>query len=230
MAKRGRARYASTVHSVIAALSLSLAAQTPPATVGRGHEAPTTAKSADIQVSGPGGALPPAKLGSINETSDIGLQLPPAERRMRLVVNNLAVQDALAQVAKVGELKLELDPEVKGPVSLKLEDVHWTEAFYAVLKAKKLGFMRVGDVVKVETLKDMKHRAETRPRALGSEGKNGGPPETIMLPVRFATADELLPVVRSLLSKRGTVVADKRSNALMITDSAAAQIRARFEL
>jgi len=213
------------VQTLLLSLGIALASQTPG---GHGHDAPKTTKTTDFVLK-PVGA--PPSVGVVKETEDIGLKLPVAERRMRMVVTNAKIEDALKMVSEVGEIKIDVSGNVSGTVTLKLEDVHWNDALYAILKAKKLGFVRQRDTLNVETLKEMRRQAENRPRQLVSDKPTEGAPLiTVLVPVKFATADELLPVVRSLLSSRGTVAVDKRGNTLIVTDIAAEEIRDRLVL
>ncbi len=197
----------------------------PDPSLGRGHEPVAPTKAAEVR---PGVVGKTPRVGKVSEP-EVGRMLPPAERRMRLVVKDANIHDVLRMAADVGEVNLFVADEVKGRVTLKLEDVVWSEAFHAILRSKQLGFERQGDIIVVDTLPRMVHRAEQRARTLLAS-KEAAPLVTTLVPVRFASAEALLPVVRSLLSARGTVAVDKRTNTLIVTDVAAEQIRARLVL
>ena len=194
--------------------------------MGRGHEISSPTKSADLK-SGP--VKEPVRASSKASGPEVGRFIPPGERRMRMAVKDADVRDALRMAAEVGEINLAVMDDVKGKVTLKLEDVVWSEAFFAILKTKHLGFERQGELIVVDTMERMTHRAEARARTLLA-AKEAAPLVTALVPVRFARAEELLPVVRSLLSARGTVAVDKRTNTLIVTDIAAEAIRTRLVL
>lgn len=201
----------------------------PPAAlvVGRGHEVGAAPPSAGvIMKAGAVGKTPAVTKAGEPEMARL---IPAAERRMRLVVKDADVRDVLRLIAETGEVNLAVGDEVKGKVTMRLEDVSWTDAFHAVLRTRQLGFERQGDILLVETLDRMTHRAEQRARTLLSS-KEAAPLVTALVPVRFAKAEDLMPVVRSLLSARGTVAVDKRTNTLIVTDVAAEEIRARLVL
>lgn len=193
--------------------------------VGRGHEVAAPTKSAAVKPGVVGKTPSVSKAGE----PEIGRMIPAADRRMRLAVTGADVRDVLKLIADVGEVNLMVTEDVKGKVTFKLEDVAWMDAFHAVLRTKQLGFERQGSVVVVDTLDRMTHRAEQRARILLAS-KEAAPLVTALVPVRFAKAEELVPVVRSLLSARGTVAVDKRTNTLIVTDVAAEEIRARLVL
>lgn len=195
------------------------------AALGRGHAIGAPTKSAAVRPGAVGKSPAVSKAGE----PDVARMIPASERRMRLAVRDADVRDVLGMIAEVGEVNLVVTDEVKGKVTFKLEDVAWADAFHAVLRAKQLGFERQANVVVVDTMVRMTHRAEARARVL-SASKEAEPLVTTLVPVRFAKAEDLVPVVRSLLSARGTVAVDKRSNTLIVTDVAAEAIRARLVL
>jgi type IV pilus assembly protein PilQ len=110
---------------------------------------------------------------------------------------------------------------------LRLRGVDWREAFSAVLAQHQLGMERTGRVIVVDTLENLAQRAERRARVRAARVELE-PTQTVLIPVRYASAQDLLPIVRSMLSSRGTAAVDARTNTLIVTDVRAEQIRDRL--
>ncbi|WNG13225.1 secretin and TonB N-terminal domain-containing protein [Cystobacter fuscus] len=142
---------------------------------------------------------------------------PSQTRRVSLDVVRAPVEEVLRGLAEMGGLNLVLSEEVRGTVTLTLRDVPWTQAFQGVLVSQGLGMERKGNILRVAPLRVLQEEAETRAR-LAQARKDEGPLRTWLLPVSHARAAELLPQVQALLSPRGRVSVDTRTNTLIVTD------------
>jgi len=123
----------------------------------------------------------------------------------------------LRLVAEVGQKNLVLGDDVAGRVTAHLRRVAWRDAFVVLLRTKDLGYVEDGDVLWVapqakldkEALRALERRADDERRS---------PLVTRVVPVSWARASELLPLVRGLLGPRGTATIDERTNTLIIRD------------
>ena len=96
-------------------------------------------------------------------------------------------------------------------------DVPWDQALDVILLTKGLGFVRVGNVLRIAPLETLKLEAEARLQERRAKEKL----EDLVVklqPVNFATVREIKELVKKLLSKRGSVNVDKRTNTLIIKD------------
>lgn len=166
----------------------------------------------------------PTPEGSVGETS-----LPRLPHSVSIDVKDAEVANVLRLFADVGQVNLVVSDAVKGKVTVRLHGVDWREAFGVVLKQHQLGMERNGTVISVDTLARLTDRAERRAR-LTTARQELAPLKTVLIPVRYAKAKELEPIVRSLLTGRGTVAVDQRSNTLIVTDVHADDIRDRLSL
>ncbi|WNG22580.1 pilus assembly protein PilQ [Cystobacter fuscus] len=142
---------------------------------------------------------------------------PGRTRRVSLDVVRAPVEEVLRGLAELGGLNLVLSEEVGGTVTLTLRDVPWTQAFQGVLVSQGLGMERQGNILRVAPLRVLQEEAETRAR-LAQGRRDEGPLRTWLIPVSHARAAELLPQVQALLSPRGRVSVDARTNTLIVTD------------
>ena len=127
------------------------------------------------------------------------------------------MHSVLRLFAEVGRFNLVISEEVSGKISLRLRNVPWDEAFQAVMSSKGLGLERVGSIVRVAPLARLAEEAEARKRRKDAELAQK--PVTVRLvPVNFATAEELARQVKAMLSPRGSVTVDSRTNTLIVRD------------
>ncbi|WP_375769300.1 secretin and TonB N-terminal domain-containing protein [Archangium gephyra] len=143
---------------------------------------------------------------------------PPKEsKRISLDVTRANVHDVLRMLADVGRLNLVVSDEVQGTVTLSLRNVPWTEALDVVLASRGLGMERRGSVLRVASLKTLQEEAESLAR-LKKAKEETAPLRTWLIPVNYARASEMLPHVKGVLSPRGSVSVDARTNTLIVTD------------
>ncbi len=111
------------------------------------------------------------------------------------------------------------DPGVGGRVTIVLDQVPWDQALDIILRSLSLGMVREGNVIRVATSEAL----DNERRAAIEEANNRvqlKPLETRLVPISYATVDEMIPKVQSVLSPRGTVTPDSRTNTLIIMDVA----------
>ncbi|MBM3251993.1 MAG: hypothetical protein FJZ11_04340, partial [Candidatus Omnitrophica bacterium] len=105
-------------------------------------------------------------------------------------------------------------PEVTGLVTIQLTDVPWETALDVILKTYGYGYDRKENIISVSTLEQL-----TEKRRIDQELKAQEPLATEIFTLNFAKAEEALASVKEILTPRGRVNFDKRTNTLMVTDS-----------
>jgi len=112
----------------------------------------------------------------------------------------------IRQVLRILSLKSGVDivasPDVEGLVTIKLTNVPWEQALDIILRTYGFTYERKGNVVRVLTLEAMEQEA------LATE----------VFPLSYAKAKEVTDVIKEMLSDRGKVKFDERTNTLVITD------------
>lgn len=135
---------------------------------------------------------------------------------INLEVKDAEVRNILALLADVGRVNLVVSDEVGGQVTLRLKAVPWDAALEVVLRAKGLGLERVGDVIFIDTVERLAESARLRgERARLSEA--GLEEVTVLFPLSYARAGELVALVQAIVGERGKVTADLRTNTLVVT-------------
>ncbi|MCG8588644.1 MAG: type IV pilus secretin PilQ [Proteobacteria bacterium] len=140
-------------------------------------------------------------------------------RRISLDFKEVEIADVLRLVAEVSNLNIIAGDEVTGAVTIRLVDVPWDQALDVILLTKGLGFIRVGNVLRIAPAEVIKQEEELRLQERRAKEKL----EDLVVklqPVNYADSAEVAKLVQRLLSPRGSVNIDKRTNTLIIKDIA----------
>ena len=146
--------------------------------------------------------------------SSVGLAAAP---RVNLEVYRADLHNVLRLFAEVGHVNLVVDEDVKGTVTLKLRNVDWRSALETVAASHSLGVEQRGDILRVGSLKQLAAEAEERAN-LAAKRHQAAPLATRIIPVNYARAADLVPQVKAMLSDRGSVTYDERTNVLIVRD------------
>jgi type IV pilus secretin PilQ/predicted competence protein len=124
----------------------------------------------------------------------------------------------LTALAKEGGINIWIDPRVQGTVTTTLTDVPWDEAFDLIASGNGLGYVQRGSVVRVVPLAVLAEEEAAR-RKVEEERALSGELRTYTKSLSYATAKELATLVKdTILSPRGQVQVDDRTNTLIVTD------------
>ena len=140
-------------------------------------------------------------------------------RRVSLDFKDVAIADVLRLIAEVSDLNIIAGDEVSGNVTIRLVDVPWDQALDVILMTKGLGFVRVGNVLRIAPSDVLKAEEEVRLQERRNKEKLEDL-EVKLLPVNYASVKDTEGLVKRLLSARGTVNLDERTNTLIIKDIA----------
>jgi type IV pilus assembly protein PilQ len=154
--------------------------------------------------------------------------------RMTMDFVNADVTNILRLIGEVSNLNIVWDPKVQGNVSMRLKDVPWDQALDLILANNNLG-MRTADNVVWITTKGQLAQVEAEEKRRKQEYEDGvrrveekakekeekqEPIIAEYIGVDFANADELKSHLEGLLTERGTLSVDERTNTIIIKDTA----------
>ncbi len=140
-------------------------------------------------------------------------------RRIDLDFKGADIHNILRLLADVGQMNIVTSDEVKGEVTIKMRDVPWDQALDVVLRAKGLGSVREGNLVRVAPLSVLEKELEQE-IARQKQITEVLPTETRLIGVSYAHASALQDKARDLLSPRGKISVDDRTNNLIVSDVA----------
>ncbi len=158
--------------------------------------------------------------------------------RISLNFQDIEVRAVLQLIADFTELNLVASDTVSGRITLRLQNVPWDQALELVLKTKGLDKRQVGNVLMVAPAAEIAERERQQIEA-NKQIAELAPLQSEFVRIRYASAAEVVHLFQAgsedggrLLSPRGSVSVDSRTNSLIITDTAAklAEIRDLIEL
>jgi type IV pilus assembly protein PilQ len=132
-------------------------------------------------------------------------------------LKDIDLRDFFRLIHDISGLNVVLDPAVKGSLTIVLDDVPWDQALQIVLKNNSLDCDLQGNVLRIATTSTMKKEADDR-RAQNEAQALAVEMVTVNRPLSYAVAKDEVPTIKSFLSARGTIIADERTNALIISD------------
>ena len=147
-------------------------------------------------------------------------RLAAQDRVIDIEFRSASVQHAFRQLAAVGKVNIVVASDIKGRVNLKLKKVRWSDALKVVARSRGLGILRQGEIIYIDRLDRLAAYDAARVRAqVNAEATR--PLVTRVYTLSYARAADLAPIVQSMLSERGRVVIEDRTNSLIVTDVAA---------
>jgi type IV pilus assembly protein PilQ len=124
----------------------------------------------------------------------------------------------LRTFSEITGLNVVIDPGVKGTVDVSLREVPWDQALDIILRANQLGYTIEGSIVRIAPLDVLAKEEQTR-RALKEEQDLSGELKTFTKALSYAKASDLAGLLlKSALTKRGSVELDDRTNTLIVKD------------
>ncbi len=162
-------------------------------------------------------------------------------QKLSLDFQDIEVRRVLQLLADFTNINMVAADNVSGNISLRLKDVPWDQALDIILKAKNLDKRRTGNVIWIAPAEEIIKFEDTQAKAIAQSIKLA-PIQTEYIALHYAKAEDLLKLLKdtrdgkgaesngtsgdnslaleSLLSNRGSVVADTRTNTLIVNDTA----------
>lgn len=137
-----------------------------------------------------------------------------------LKVTNADVTDVLRTFAQISGLNIVVQPGVTGVVTAELENVPWDQALEQILKINGLGYEVEGNVMRIAPTAILRQEAQEK-QQLAQAKALSIPLQTIYRRLSYANGDQIASLLRSgqgLLSQRGSVIVDQRTNSLIIKE------------
>ena len=146
-----------------------------------------------------------------------GQQKRYSGKKVDLDLRDADIHNVLRLLSDVGKVNIVTSDAVAGTVTIRLRNVPWDQALETVLQAKGLGMVRQGNMIRIALLADLNKERELAIARRKSELQLA-PIETRIIPVSYASALDLQARAKDLLSPRGTIAVDERTNVLIARD------------
>ena len=162
--------------------------------------------------------------------------------KLSLNFQNIEVRSLLQVIADFTNFNVVTSDSVSGAVTLRLKDVPWDQALDIILQAKGLGMRKTGNVLWIAPKDEIAAR-EKQELQTQAENEILAPLVTQAFQLNYARAEELaeqlgqsvysgdqnrstqVSTSSRMLSSRGSVLVEKRTNQLFVTDVASALVR-----
>ena len=137
---------------------------------------------------------------------------------------DIEVRAALLLIADFAGSNLVASDTVSGNITLRLKQVPWDQALDLILRTKGLGKRVEGNVLLVAPAEELAAREKLELTNL-KQMSELAPLQTEFMQVRYANASDLFGLLTrgdsdvSVLSDRGSVIVDERTNAVVLTDT-----------
>jgi type IV pilus assembly protein PilQ len=154
----------------------------------------------------------------------VQMEQKPAERGAKYTGEPISVnlkdvdlKDFFRLIHEISGLNVVLDPMVHGNLTIVLDDVPWDQALDIVLKNNDLSRQLDGNVLRIATVETLKKEADNRRAQIDAEAL-AVDKVTITRFLSYAHSKDVLVPLKKFLSQRGDVVADERTNSIIVSD------------
>jgi type IV pilus assembly protein PilQ len=133
----------------------------------------------------------------------------PAEEEIQIAPGNVTVnfkgadvRTVLSYISEVAGVDIVAAPDVKGVIDLRLTDKPWKVALDVIVRNYGFAYEREGDIIRVVTLDKLKQEELV----------------TQAMSLNYGKAKDLVISIKKIISSRGKVKYDERTNMLIVTD------------
>jgi type IV pilus secretin PilQ/predicted competence protein len=140
-------------------------------------------------------------------------------RLISLDLQDTDIDNALRIIAEVSNLNIIASDDVTGKVTLRLIDVPWDQALDVILKTNGLDKVQEGNVIRIAPVEKLRQEREALKQATQAQ-EELEPLQVRYIRISYARAAELRTLVEEVITERGTVAYDERTNQIIIKDIA----------
>jgi type IV pilus assembly protein PilQ len=127
------------------------------------------------------------------------------------------IKDVFRTISELTGLNIVIDPEVRGQATVKLDNVPWDQALELILKQNNLGYIIENNVMRIATTGKLQNEEQQR-AALDLARQSSLPTKTVIKRLSYAQAGTAAGTLKKVMSPRGDVIVDERTNTLIIRE------------
>jgi type IV pilus assembly protein PilQ len=147
-------------------------------------------------------------------------------KKVSFEFKDIDIHNLLRVIAEISKKNIVVSDDVTGKVTIRLRNVPWDQALELILRSKGLGKEELGNIIRVAPLKQLEDEAKARAERKAAL-RNQEDLVIQLISVNYARAEEMSSRVKDVLTPRGTVTVDDRTNVLIVKDVASNINRAR---
>ena len=122
----------------------------------------------------------------------------------------------LTALAQETGYNIVMSKSVQGEVTIDLHNVPWEEALSTILQSNGYTYRIKGNIIRVATPNEFKQEIDAEKKK--NELQDMGPVETRIIPISYSSADDIVKIIKGVLTSAGTTMVDTRTNTLIISD------------
>jgi type IV pilus assembly protein PilQ len=142
--------------------------------------------------------------------------------RISLSFQSVDIRSLLQIIADVAGTNMIVSDSVSGQIAMRLQNVPWDQALDIILRTKGLGMRRQGNVMLVAPVEEIASRERAEAEA-AKQKVELAPLRSEIIQINYAKASDLGNIVKnktnSILSPRGSVTVDDRTNSLLVLET-----------
>jgi len=142
--------------------------------------------------------------------------------KLSLNFQDIEIRSVLQLLADFTDLNIVVSDSVQGKLTLRLKNTPWDQALDIILQSKALGKRQAGNVIMIAPAEEIATRERIELEGMKQKTELA-PIRTEFFQANYAKASELAKLLQSaaggLLSERGAVTVDDRTNTLLISDT-----------
>lgn len=155
-------------------------------------------------------------------TLTLSNKLKSQEERISLNFQSIPLRAILQQLAKIKGINMVIADTVTGNITLNLKNISWEEAMEIILETHGLVKKQAGSVIFIDTKESLRFKKQKTLKSVMRINKLE-PLESVLLPLHYAKAADIANLLKDknnlMLSRRGAVTVDLRTNTLWIQDT-----------
>ncbi|KTD64881.1 type IV pilus secretin PilQ [Legionella spiritensis] len=143
-------------------------------------------------------------------------------KRISLNFQNIKIRSVLQLLAEFTGINMVVSDQVQGDITLRLNDIPWDQALDIILKTNSLDKRKTGNIMLIAPAKELLNQEKAELKAQ-QEVTSLAPLRSDLLQINYAKAADIATLLKdknnSLLSKRGNLSVDTRTNTIWIQDT-----------
>lgn len=142
--------------------------------------------------------------------------------RISLSFQKVDVRALLQIIADVAGVNMVVSDSVRGEIAMRLQNVPWDQALDLILRTKGLGMRQDGNVMLVAPIEELTLRDKAEAERANQQIQLA-PLRTEIIQVNYAKATDIAALLKSgensIMTERGRVTVDERTNTLLVLES-----------
>jgi type IV pilus assembly protein PilQ len=134
-----------------------------------------------------------------------------------LKIKDSDLKDVVLYLAEFAGLNVVFDPDVRGTVTVNLQDVPWDQTLDIILRQNKMGKTIEGNILRIAPIAVLTREDEDQ-RKLQDTKELAGPVIVKTITLSYSKAKDVATLLKSKMSNRGEMIVDERTNTLLLSE------------